>query len=1069
MKKKALHKEIVRTIQKTLPRFLSIFFIVALGVAFYSGIRVTEKDMKITADAQFDEKNLMDIKLVGTLGLSEENLSAVKKLPEIKNAQGSYSKDFICRLKGQNNEYVVKVMSQPEGMNQPEITEGSMPSEMGECLADENFAREHGLKIGDTITLKSGDEDKIEDSLRKKEFKITGIGKSAEYLSRDRGSSEIGSGKVSGFLVLPKNTFCMKVYTEIYMTVKGAEKEMAYTDAYNHKVSKAEKSLKKIKNQENERRLQEIKQDAYQALEEKEEEYDKNRKKTLRKLKQAEAKMEKSQKKILSSKNQLKSAEKDLVTGKRKLEQGESDYKKGIKQIQQAKKQISAGKKELEERQESIRLSEKKIKEQEAGLNQLEKNIEQYEQMPGANPQQLQQMKNQLQNGKKQIYEAKKKISEGKTQIAVAQNRLKDSQNQIRRQERRLSNAKQTLSENRKRLKEAESSLQSGKRQVAQAEKQYHAGKKKFQNTKKKALKKLDDAKKKLKDARKDIDHLEKGKLYILNRRKTQSYVEYGEETARIGAIGKVFPAIFFLVAALVSLTAMTRMVEEQRTQIGTLKALGYTGWDIALKYVSYGLAATVSGSVIGAVVGEKVLPKVIIESYKMMYIGLGDVKVPLESEYTLMASFMAAGVVTLAVLSVCYKELRERPAQLMRPAAPKEGKRILLERAGFLWKRLSFIWKATMRNMFRYKKRFFMMIFGIGGSMSLLLVGFGLKDSISAISDQQFQKIIRYDVSIGLKEDAGKKDREDLYRWLSKREGMKESLLVHESVPEIEAGGKSRSATMIVPLKTERFTEYIALQNRTNGRKYTLNEEGIFLTEKTAIVLGVEEGDEVEIKSGTGESVRAKVCGLTENYMLNKFYMSPKLYEKLYHKTPKATSVYCRSKKAGSRWEEAVGKEVLEKEAAASVHFISSDVKAMEDMVANLNIVVAVLIISAGLLAFVVLYNLNNINISERRAELATIKVLGFYDFEVGAYVYRENIILTILGMFAGIGMGIILHRYVILTAEVDMIMFGRKIYTESYFYSILLTAAFAVIINAIMYFQLKKINMVESLKSAE
>lgn len=1125
MKKKALYKDIIRTIRRTLPRFLSIFFIVALGVAFYSGIRVTEKDMKITADRQFDDSSFMDLEVLGTLGLSDQNLRAIQDLPGVVKAEGSYSVDTICQKEGEQDEYVIKVMSAADELNQIEVTEGKMPSGQKECLVDEHFARENQLKIGDILVLSSGTEDDLSDTLKENRFKITGIGKSSAYLSMERGSSSIGNGSISGFLVVPKKAFSLDVYTEIYITAKDAKKELAYTDSYDDTVARTRDQLEDIQNQQNKARLQEIQDDANEEIASQEETFQKEKNQALKELSDAKKQLEDAKAQIDASEKTLNSRQKELEDGEEEIKKGWEEYNSGLEQISSAKEKIKSGKSALEKEEKKLTSSESQIQQQEKTLEESEQKVEQeetkletsrqqleekektleqlkeqiaqYEQLPDASEETLNEMKKQLSEGqtaaqtarqqleagqkeissarqqvtegRQKLESAKKQLAEGKSKINASRKQLEASENEITKQEAALAQARQTLQQNETKAAQGKKQLESAKKQLEDAKTEYQKGLKEYQESEKEAREEFEKAEKKIQDAKDKVSDMEKGSWYILNRKQTQSYVEYGEEAARIGAIGKVFPAIFFLVAALVSLTAMTRMVEEQRTQIGTMKALGYGGRDIAAKYLIYGMAATVTGSAVGAVVGEKVLPKIIIEAYKMMYVGLGTVQVPLEAQYTLMASGIAIGVVVLATMSVCYKELREKPAQLMRPAAPKEGKRILLERIPFIWKRLSFIWKATMRNMFRYKKRFFMMIFGIGGSMALMLVGFGLKDSISAISDNQFHRIIRYDISVGLKEGAGDKEKEELIQWLSRKDKITSVREVRETTVDLKAGRETCSASFIVPLDLKDFDKYISLQDRKTGEREKLGTEGVILAEKTASLLGAEPGDEITIKEGDDGSVKVKVAALTENYMMNKIYMSPELYEKLYGEAPEATNIYCCTENVSADWENTAGSQILDQDGAGSVSFVSDDAQTMEDMVANLNIVVVVLIVSAGLLAFVVLYNLNNINISERRAELATIKVLGFYDLEVGEYVYRENVILTILGIIAGIGMGILLHRYVILTAEVDLIMFGRSIYMASYVYSTLLTIGFAVMINFLMYFQLKKIDMVESLKSTE
>lgn len=1078
MKKRALHKDIYMTIRKTLPRFLSIFFIAALGVAFFSGVRVTEKDMKITADTQFDNSNLMDIKILGTMGISQENIKAIKELSKIEDVEGVYSLDVLCRAK---DEYVVQVLSATKRLNQMEVTQGRMPKNNKECLVDEQFLENNDIKVGDTVVVESGSEDSIDESLKENEFKITGAGKSSMYLSRDRGNSSIGSGHISGFLVVPKDNFKLDVFTEAYAVAKGAKAQMAYTSAYNQKVSKAEDQLNAIKKQQNIVRLQEIQKEANDTIDKKENKYNKEKKKAQKALKKAQKKLKDSQKKLNQSKKTLAAKEKELKNGKKELKEGWNQYKNGQKKIENAKKQIKSNEKQIKKEEKKLKSSEAQIKKKEKdlqdseqALKQQKEQLDQLEQMLGADhPQVIEGRKKlagaqaQIEAGKKQLLAAKKKITSGKKQITAAKKKLASGKRQIPTQERNLESAKKQLQKNEKKIASGETQLKKGKKQLAAAEKKLKKGKKEYRESKADVQKELNEAKKKIDDARAEVRDMKTPKWYVLNRRKTQSYVEYGEDTARIGAIGEVFPSIFFLVAALVSLTTMTRMVEEQRTQIGVLKALGYTGWDIAQKYVSYALMATLFGSIVGAVAGEKILPRIIIQAYTMMYAGLGDIKTPLEAQYTLMAAGVAVGVVVFAVFAACWKELREKPAQLMRPSAPKEGKRIFVERIGILWKHLSFIWKATLRNLFRYKKRFFMTIFGIGGCMALLLVGFGLKNSIFAISDNQFKKIATYDISVEFKDDASDEEKEALFQWMKAENRLTDQMKIYEASVDIEANEKTKSASLIVPEEPERVSDFIQLKNRLDGQKYKMSDKGIILTEKAASLLDVKVGDYVKIKESETKSVKAKIIAVTENYMQHKVYMTPNLYQSLYGKKMRATKIYGSEKRGVN--EQKLGSDILSQKGAGSVHFVSSDIETMDDMLANLNVVVVVLIVSAGLLAFVVLYNLNNINISERRAELATIKVLGFYDLEVGEYVYRENVLLTILGAAAGIGMGIILHQYVILTAEVDMIMFGRKIFPMSYVYSILLTFGFAVIINFLMFFQLKKIDMIESLKSTE
>ena len=1069
MKKTALHKDIYRTITGTLPRFLSIFFIVVLGVAFYAGIRVTQKDMHITADHQFDDSRLMDVKVMGTLGISKDNLTSFRELSKVQDVEGSYSTDVISRKQGSDEEHAVKVMAKTEKLNQITIAEGRLPKKQGECLVDEWYASQHGLKTGDTLVLSSGTEDDLKDTLNDITYKITGIGRSAEYLSRSRGSTTIGTGTLAGFMVVEKSEFSSDIYTEVYLTAKGAKEERAYSDDYKNNVKELEDEIKDISKSENEKRLKEIQKEAEDKISKKEKKLKKEQKKAYKKLDQAEKKLKDSRQKIKDSKAKLKQSKKELTNGEQQIKSAKAQYQSGITQIESARKQLKTQNQTLETKSKELKTQEAKIKTQEQKLKEREQQIQGALQAGMISQEEAKVSMEQINAAKAQISTAKNKIKTGKKQISQARVKISKAEKTLDQKSSQLKTAKQTIASNEAKLVSARKQITSGEAEIKKAEKKLTSGEKKLKKSRKKADKKFKEATQKIKDARQDIKDIKRGKWYVLNREKTQFYVEYGQEADRIAALGKVVPVIFFLVAALVSLTAMTRMVEEQRTQIGMMKALGYSGVNIVMKYVVYALAATVSGSILGAVLGEKLLPWIIINAYKMMYTGLGDVYTPLELEYSVMAAGLAVGVVVLAVLSVCYKELREKPAQLMRPVAPKEGKRILLERITFLWKRLSFIWKATMRNLFRYKKRFFMTIFGIGGCMALLLLGFGIKDSISAISTNQYGEIITYDFAITYKDGISNTKKQELIDHAQKQKEMTNLMEVSESAVTIRANGEKQDATMILPMSQRDFKGYISLQDRKSKTKYDLDDQGIILTEKAASLLGVKKGDTIRIKRSGDNEVTAKISEITENYLQHKVYMTPELYEKLYHKKAETTGIYCIEKNISKKKMQESGKAMLSREEASALHFSADDAKTMSDMVNNLNIVVVVLIVSAGLLAFVVLYNLNNINISERRMELATIKVLGFYDGEVGAYVYRENVLLTILGTIAGIILGILLHKYVIFTTEVDLIMFGRQIYLPSYVYSILLTIAFSILVNFFMYFQLKKIDMVESLKSTE
>ena len=1044
--KKALHKDNFMMVRKTLPRFLSIFFIVALGVAFFSGVRVTEPDMKLTADAQFDESRLMDLRVLGTMGITDQDIKAVKEISGVSVAEPSYSVDTICKLN--DTEKVLKVMAATGRLNQIKVTEGRMPKTNGECLVDSYLMDHSDIKVGDTITVSSGTDDDIGETLKESSLKVVGVGSSSYYLSRDRGTATIGNGQISGFAVVPKENFKLDVCTDLYITVKGAAGKTAYTDDYDDIVEKAEKKIKNISDSRCEIRQREVKDEAEKEVKKAENQYKKEKKKADKKLAEAEQKLK-------DAKKEINAGQKEIASQKYKISQGEKEIQKGWQSYRDGRKQLSKAEKDIKSNEKKLVKAEKELAKAKEQLKQQMQQAGAMGQIPPQMQQKFEQAEKELLRQEAVLKASKKELAKGKKELQASKKKLNSSASLLRKKEKELKNGEQKIHEAEKKLSDARKKLKKGERD--------------YKSSKKKADRKFAKAKKKIDDARKEIDDIKMPKWYVLDRNKIQSYVEYGGDTERIGAIGEVFPVIFFLVAALVSLTTMTRMVEEQRTQIGILKALGYTGFDVAKKYGLYALLATAGGSIVGVLVGETILPKIIIEAYSMMYTGIGPVKHPFETRFALTASAASVCITLGATMFACYKELREKPAQLMRPEAPKEGKRIWLERIGILWRHLNFTWKSTLRNLFRYKKRFFMTIFGIGGCMALLLVGFGLKDSIFAISKNQYQNIMTYDASVTLEDDLSAKKEQEIASWIQKQHTIPSSTKIRSVSVDLEFDGDSKSASLFVPEDAKELLSYIRFKDRKSGEKYRLSDNGIILTEKVCSLLGIEIGDTVIIKEGETKTVRAKVEHITENYMHHNIYMSKGLYQKLYGEEPEYNQILLKDKDRSEKTETDLGKGLLKQEGVASVSFISDFEKEMNDMLNNLNIVVFVLIVSAGLLAFVVLYNLNNINIAERKAELATLKVLGFFDLETAAYVYRENILLTVIGTAVGAGLGILLHRYVILTAEVDLIMFGRQILPPSYLYSVLLTIGFAALINFMMFFQLRKINMVESLKSTE
>ena len=532
--------------------------------------------------------------------------------------------------------------------------------------------------------------------------------------------------------------------------------------------------------------------------------------------------------------------------------------------------------------------------------------------------------------------------------------------------------------------------------------------------------------------------------------------------------IGRVFPVVFFIVATLISLTSMTRMVEEQRMQIGTLKALGYNKYQITLKYIIYAGIACIVGGILGMTVGFILLPKIIWLMYGMMY-EITDINIEFNIMYGSVGLILISLCIIGASVYTVIKELKTEPAVLMRPKTPKSGNRVILEKIPFIWKRLDFSKKVTVRNIFRYKKRFYMTIIGILGCTALILVGFGVKDSVTQIIPNQFEKVFTYDMQITLKDSLGDSQRESFIEELNKREEIEKIGRVYMTSGTIGKDENLEDIQIIIPKKQEELDGIIHINDIKDKSEIKIKENEICLTDKVAKLINVKVGDNIILKDSDETEVEIIVSNIVENYVQHYVFMTRETYEKYFEKEYKTNVILTKNKDLLKEEQDILTKAMINKVEVASVNNISSLTEMIEDMMSLLNYVVIVLIVSAGLLAFVVLYNLANVNISERIRELATIKVLGFYDKEVYNYVAKESIILTAIGIILGLVAGYFLNYYIIGTCEINMFRFPKVVHMISYVYAIMITVIFTIVVNIATYFSLKKIDMIESLKSIE
>lgn len=1127
MKKRAIRKDFYVEIRKSLGRFLSIFFIVAMGVAFFSGIRAGEPDMRYSGDAYFDRNNVMDLRVIGTLGLTEKDIEALKETEGVETVEPGYSADMLLNVEG--NYKVLHVASVLEDMNKYTVEEGRMPEKSGECFMDGDFLKAHGFQIGDKITLSSGTKDAVTDTLKTDTFEIVGSGSSSMYFTYARGSSTVGNGEVSGFIgVLPED-FGLEAYTECYVSVKDAKALTAFTSQYDAKVEKVQENIEEIADEQGKRRVDEIREEAEAELADAQAELDKGKKEAEEKLTDAKKQIDDGEKQLQEGKEQLKKANDELQSGKNKLYASQ-------KEVDAAKKEISDGWSQYNTAKKEFDAQEAAFKEQyDTGMAEIAKgeeelakawddfNSQKAEYDSGVTalaqakellakllaslesgmlpPEQIPQIQAQADALKAEIAEKEPVLQAAGAQIAAAQAILEQKQQeadvqfaeakkQLEQGQAAIEAGRQQLEASRKKLVEGEEQAKKGQKQIDAGWSKIHDGEKQktesealiveneeklaqakeeYEQGKAEAEQEIYDGEEKIKDAQLEINKIENAQWYVQDRSALPEYTGFGDNADRIRAIAKVFPILFFIVAALISLTTMTRMVEEQRTQIGTLKALGYGKLSIAGKYLNYALLATIGGSIFGVLFGEKIFPYIIVNAYKIMYTHVPDVVIPYNWEYGIMAAGAAILCTGLATLLACYKELASQPAVLMRPPAPKQGKRVFLERIPFIWKHLSFIWKSTIRNLIRYKKRFFMTVFGIGGCMALMIVGFGLRDSIFAIGKLQYGELQLYDGMVILNTDAEEEDRKEPAKYLSSEKEVSDIMEGYSKRVTISKGKEEQEVYLSVPSDLEKNKEFQVFRNRITKKEFELEKNSVILTEKAAQLLDVEKGDKIVLEDKDEKQAELQVTDICENYMEHYLYIPPETYREIYGEDMEPNTVYFKMKNFNEKGVKEIGENILDKRGALNVTYTYNIQGQLDDMLESLDIVIVVLIISAGLLAFVVLYNLNNINITERKRELATIKVLGFYDKEVSAYVLRENILLTIIGVVVGIALGSILHRFVIVTVEIDSVMFTRIIENISFVLSAALTCMFSFLVNAVMYFKLKKIDMVESLKSVE
>ncbi len=1199
----------IREIKNTRSRFLSIMVLSALAVCFLAGLRATAPDMKRSADAYLDAQKLMDLRIAGTLGITEEDAIVLEDFPCVTALERAYTIDAL--IHAADNDIIVKVHSYTiyPGLNAPALVEGRLPECENECVVEPALLIETGLQLGDRICLDTGTGD-FENALRFAEFTIVGTVHSPLYIGVERGSSSLGTGKVSAFVLLPFEAFDMETYTDLYLQIDGMEKLLCYSDTYTDSIDAFKDSLEPLADQRAKLRGESLFDEANEALAEAELELADAEAEAAEEIADAEAELADARKElddgwaeyydglatleeeIADAEAEIADGEKELADALIELNDGEQEYLDAIPELKDGEQELADGRKELDdawteyndglaswkaawhvyeigqsqfdagmaqyeqgvagvaqmragaqqslqgavqcrqgaqqahqqsiqataaaeecyakaqqiallypleaqsllqksqELQQSAALALKSAQELESQAlaldikaQELEATAQQVEaQLTASLPQlqssqaelqltylQLRKTKQELDDGLSELNDAeeewqdgKKELDDGKQELADARKELDDGWQEYRNGLAELEDAKETLKNE---TADARKELADALVELNDAEIEYADGMQEFLDGKAEAEEKIADAHKELEQARRDIDDLGESEWYLLGRNTNTGYISYSMDADRMGNLASVFPMIFFLVAALVCLTTMTRMVEEQRTTIGGLKALGYSKSAIAVKYVGYGFLASAVGSVIGLALGLTLIPWIICTAWNIIY-QVGSTQYGLEPLTSSVACGAAIGTVTLSALVACFSTLTAVPAQLMRPKAPPIGKRVLLERIPFIWSHLSFNYKITIRNLFRYKKRFWMTVIGIGGCAALIVTGFGLRDAIFDVMDKQFDEIYQYTSNISLVNKVTPGELREVEQALREHDLVEGWLPCYQENVTTESSAYTVDAVLQVFENHEAVSPFIDLHHRTNSTPVILSDEGVILTEKLAKLLNVQPGDTFLIDGD--QRFEVTVLDITEHYIQHYIYMTQDYYRQLLGEETTSNMILA------DYAVEAEGIEVLERtlvglDGVSAISRISDTRKTFTSSLSAVDYAVVLVIVCAAALAFVVLYNLTNINITERMRELATLKVLGFYDRELSAYVYRENVILTVFGVALGMVMGKFLHQWLILTVEIDMLMFGREAAPASYLYSVILTTLFSLLVNLSAHKKLKKLDMVESLKSVE
>lgn len=1128
----------MRQIRSSLTRFLAIAAIVALGVGFFCGLRLTKTAMVHTLDDYAEAHRMYDFRLVSTVGFDETDADVLAADARIASCEGEKSADALASV-ADGAAKPCRFLSLPVQINFPGLKCGRLPQTAEECLADGLLYSEKDL--GKTVVLTEENDEDTLDSFNRREFTIVGIAKSVLYINYERGGTSIGSGTLSSFVYILPEAFALDYETSLYLRLADRQGEV-YSDEYTACIDAAEPWVTQLAESaaygRSDRLYEEAEQtlsDARETLDEKQQELA-DAKQELADAKQelkdahqtyadgvvslADAKQEAEQeladayqklvdgqRTIEENEQKLADGEQELADGEKKLADAKQTYEENAAKFEKEKKQaeneMSFAFAKLQKARETLAEQQQQLDAQKAALDKQEAQIDAAVSAGAMSPEAAEAAKAQIAAARGQLAAAQAQLDEGKNALADNENQLDlaaDAANEaFAENQKKLDEAKKTLEEKQQELEDAKQELEDGRQELEDAKQELKDGWADYYTGKAEAEQKISDAEQELADAKQEITDgdqkladaeqeladgeqkladaeqdyrdgedelakLENPDVFILNRSSNVGYACFESDSDIVRGVSKVFPLFFFAVAALVCITTMTRMVDEQRTQAGVLKALGYSNSAILSQYFLYAGTASLLGCVLGIAAGSYFLPKMIWHAYNIMY-GFTGILYAFDWPLALVSS----GAYLLCALGttwyVVHAELQKPAAELIRPKAPKAGKRILLERLPLIWDRLPFLHKVSIRNILRFKKRMVMMMIGIGGCTALLITGFGIQDSISSVVDYQYDEITRYDAAVTFQHALSGSEREDFLA-VCEESSAEGCLFVAEKSLDASKGSTVKTTNVVCP-ESGGVEGFIDLHTQEKAPIPYPQDGGCIISRGLAQALRLSAGDTITLQTGDMRRTELTVEAVFENYVYNYVYLTQTTWQDVFGEAPGYEAAWVNYQTDEDA--QAASAALAGAKNAAAVTLSRDFRSRVATMMQSLRYIVLVVVLGAAALAFIVLYNLTNINITEREREIATIKVLGFYDGETNRYVFRENIILTVLGALLGLPMGTLLHAYVMGQIKIDLMCFDVRVAPLSYLISAALTLVFGLLVNLALRRKIRAIDMSQALKSIE